>query len=375
MPTKTTFYLLIAILCIAILPLSAKSQSCTNIGGVNPPTITQNFDGLGNSPAPANSQANNLFDLTALLPNNPPASRFLGRFDNTLNDAGGIVNVPWGEIEEGPASSSISGRYNVGDGTAAGGNTYSYASTMIPSDRALGSLTNTGIDRNLLGTCFVNTTGLPVTVVYINFTGEQWRNGGSNVQDRLDFQYAVDLTPAVSDNIFTANGGIFTDFDALDFASPVTGNVAAGLNGNVAPNRTVVFQVAVPLTFPANSILYLRWADLKVAAGNSDDGLAIDDFRISLISLSPSAANVSVSGRVLGQDGRSLYGIGSAIVTLTDSNGRSRTAFTNPFGYYRFEEVESGATYVLSTRHKRHSFGTQIVSVNDNLDDLNIIAQ
>ncbi len=87
--------------------------------------------------------------------------------------------------------------------------------------------------------------------------------------------------------------------------------------------------------------------------------------------LAPSAANVSISGRV-SNDNR---GIARAIVHLTDQDGNIRTARTNPFGYYRFTDVEVGQTLIVNVFHKQYQFDPQVVSVNDNIANLDFTAQ
>lgn len=85
----------------------------------------------------------------------------------------------------------------------------------------------------------------------------------------------------------------------------------------------------------------------------------------------PSAASVSISGRVFAPDGR---GVRNARVTLTDAQGNTRTVLTASFGYYRFEEVAVGETYVVAVRSKRFQFAPQVVSVSDELTELNFTA-
>ncbi|MEP7076343.1 MAG: hypothetical protein ABI878_11090 [Acidobacteriota bacterium] len=365
-------FIALDVFLVIFSPSSAWTQVCSSIGGANPSTITQNFDNLGASPAPRNDQTTKLTDLSALLPNNPPASRFLGRFDNTFNDAGGVVNVPWAIVEEGPASSTVSGRYNVGDGSSPAANTYSFASTGVPADRALGSLTNTSADRNLLGSCFTNTSGAALPVVYIGYTGEQWRNGGSNIPDRLRFQYAVEAGPTAS-NIFTANGGVFTDFNTLDFVSRITSTTAAGLDGNLAANRRVFIPRAVPAAIPSGGKLYIRWIDVRTGTGTNDDALAIDDFLISL--MPPTAAGVSINGRLFrAKDGPWFSSLRTSVV-LTDTGGNTRTARVDPFGFYNFADVPAGQTYVLSVTSKRSQFSPRVVAVDDKISDLNLTAE
>ncbi|MDQ3802030.1 MAG: carboxypeptidase regulatory-like domain-containing protein, partial [Acidobacteriota bacterium] len=91
-----------------------------------------------------------------------------------------------------------------------------------------------------------------------------------------------------------------------------------------------------------------------------------------LTALAPTAASVSVSGKVLSAAGREISG---ATVTITDSRGESRTAITNAFGYYQFEGVQAGETYLLGVRHKRYQFLNQAINVNEDLTDVNITAQ
>ncbi|MGH9949215.1 MAG: LamG domain-containing protein, partial [Pyrinomonadaceae bacterium] len=93
----------------------------------------------------------------------------------------------------------------------------------------------------------------------------------------------------------------------------------------------------------------------------------------AIAQLGPTAASVSVSGRVNTAAGR---GISKAIVLLEDSNGNARSALTSTFGYYRFENVEAGETYILNVRSKRYQFAdpTRVISVFDNLTDVDFTA-
>lgn len=86
--------------------------------------------------------------------------------------------------------------------------------------------------------------------------------------------------------------------------------------------------------------------------------------------VSPTAAQVSVGGRV-SASGR---GVGRATVTLTDANGSSRSALTNMFGFYRFDEIPVGQTYTVSVRHKKFEFEPQIINPLDELTDVDFTA-
>ena len=82
--------------------------------------------------------------------------------------------------------------------------------------------------------------------------------------------------------------------------------------------------------------------------------------------VAPTAANVSISGRVLTANGA---GVRNAIVSLTNTNGNTRTVRTSSFGYYGFQDIEVGQTYILSIASKRYSFAnpTRVITLNEDL--------
>ena len=85
-------------------------------------------------------------------------------------------------------------------------------------------------------------------------------------------------------------------------------------------------------------------------------------------SLAPTAASVNVSGRVSLANGR---GISRASVQFFDSEGSIRTAMTNHFGYFNFENVDVGQTYVFEVFAKSYLFAPQVITVQDNISGLN----
>jgi hypothetical protein len=86
----------------------------------------------------------------------------------------------------------------------------------------------------------------------------------------------------------------------------------------------------------------------------------------------PTAANVPVAGRLLTGDGRGVF---NAEVLLTGADGQSRTARTNQFGYFRFNEVAAGQTYAISVRHKRYAFAAQVISIHDEAAEIVLVAE
>jgi hypothetical protein len=88
-------------------------------------------------------------------------------------------------------------------------------------------------------------------------------------------------------------------------------------------------------------------------------------------SSSPTAASVSISGRVMA----GKQGLSRATVYLTDQKGETRTARTNSFGYFRFEEVEVGETYIINVSSKRYQFNPQVVTLTEEINELNFTPQ
>jgi hypothetical protein len=76
---------------------------------------------------------------------------------------------------------------------------------------------------------------------------------------------------------------------------------------------------------------------------------------------------VTVAGRVLRIEG---FGINNAIVRAEDKDGNVLTTRTNGLGYFIFDSVPSGQSYVISVSHKQFTFSPRIVSVNDDVTDL-----
>ena len=87
----------------------------------------------------------------------------------------------------------------------------------------------------------------------------------------------------------------------------------------------------------------------------------------SSVSYSP-VLGYTVGGQIVNSEGRPIP---RCIVTLFSSDGEVvSNALTNPFGYYRFFEVEGGATYTISVRAKGQRFMAQTVNVTG--DELNV---
>ncbi len=87
--------------------------------------------------------------------------------------------------------------------------------------------------------------------------------------------------------------------------------------------------------------------------------------------LGPSAAAVSVSGRVLTSYGS---GIPRAGITVISASGTTKSVMSNMFGYYRFDDLQAGETYTFTVGSKQYQFEPRIVNLEEELTNFNFIA-
>lgn len=84
------------------------------------------------------------------------------------------------------------------------------------------------------------------------------------------------------------------------------------------------------------------------------------------------AAGASVQGRLLTADGR---GVTNATVVITNpANGAAVSTRSTSFGYFNFEDLPVGQSYVIQVVSKRFQFPTQVLQLDDNVTDLVIEA-
>lgn len=156
----------------------------------------------------------------------------------------------------------------------------------------------------------------------------------------------------------------------------LTYDIATGAEYTGQPTVCFNLPAFTPPEYNGMRILHLengQWVDrtvlsntypVRCAAGMT----SLSPFAIAY--LTPTAAGVSVSGRILDGTGR---GIINARLTLTDTAGTVRSAVSNSFGYYRFEGVPVGEAYVIEAKHRRFRFMPQAVNVSDNINELDLI--
>jgi hypothetical protein len=91
--------------------------------------------------------------------------------------------------------------------------------------------------------------------------------------------------------------------------------------------------------------------------------------------LEPTAANATISGKILTSQGRGIKNVQVSITNL--QTGETRNTITTSFGNYTFEDLPSGNNYLISVNSKRYIFSTnnQTVNLTENLSDVNFVGE
>jgi len=111
----------------------------------------------------------------------------------------------------------------------------------------------------------------------------------------------------------------------------------------------------------------LTWERIMLNEG--DPQVTAADGQVELSAAAPNQAEIS--GRLLTAFGA---GIPNARVTLTDTNGQTRSIVSNGFGIYRFAGLQVGQTYTVSVKSKRWTFEPLTVSVTGQSVNADMIA-
>jgi CSLREA domain-containing protein len=157
----------------------------------------------------------------------------------------------------------------------------------------------------------------------------------------LDQPYNMIFVPNVGSFTYLVTGGSLPKG-----MNVTTGGVAASLNGT--PGALGAFNFTITATGAASA------ADINYTLN------VLTDLNV-----------VPVSGRVTTTGG---LGIRGATVTFTDFNGVTRSAKTNAFGYYYFDDLRAGIPYTVVLLSKQYSITPQVVTVADATNTLNFVA-
>lgn len=135
----------------------------------------------------------------------------------------------------------------------------------------------------------------------------------------------------------------------------------------VAGSSSYVFSYA----YPNSAITY---SDINLATGIGGFHPVTQVNFCYGVSVSPSAAPVSLSGRVMDASGRGVSG--STITVLNPNSGAAIRVRSNPFGYYTVTGLPAGELFVVTIIDKRYTFSndTRSVTLNEDLADMDFIA-
>lgn len=220
----------------------------------------------------------------------------------------------------------------------------------------------------------------------LNLRGTVWNDGncdgiqggvgeGAITSPIFDLELLNDQGNVVRKTQTTGGDYVFVNLPAGDYkvrmttnSIPVSGVFFPNPNDNVDRDNNGMQET--PSTLISNTISLAPGTEPDI---NHANGMTLNKTLDFGLCLTPTAAGVAVGGRVLTADGR---GIGKALVTMTGTGGTVHQALTNPFGYYRFDNVAAGTTVLISVSSKSHTFevGTRVISVSDELLDVNFIA-
>lgn len=193
-----------------------------------------------------------------------------------------------------------------------------------------------------------------------------------------DHQYDLVYNPAILTPT-GANAGCVT-------AGAMTGDAGVGVTCFVSPaGRLNLSTASSSFVQGSGTLMFVRFAVAPGTPVGSVSPLTLEDALFfdlngalsgtttngTFTVLGPTVANTSVSGRVLTSDGMVIR---NARVVFTDSEGETRSAVSNPFGYFVVEGLPAGRTYVVSTWSKGYNFDPVTLSIVEDIADFEIRA-
>jgi Cohesin domain/Periplasmic copper-binding protein (NosD) len=242
----------------------------------------------------------------------------------------------------------------------------------------MGDVTGNWFDPSAMRPAPIVFTGRPVNVSLPDMRAES----GSKIV------VPISISDATGKGIVSYEFDLAYDAAVLEPLENVTGTkqtVSDGLTVTTNANTPGLLKVVVYGALPISG--EGRLLDLKfnvIGSANSSSALTWQAFRFNeggvftetgngRISVTESNTNDSaITGRLLTTTGQ---GVPNNRVTITDTNGESRTVLTNGFGTYRFSGLEIGQTYTITADPRRYVFAPQTVSAGGGVVNVDLIAE
>jgi hypothetical protein len=172
--------------------------------------------------------------------------------------------------------------------------------------------------------------------------------------------------------ILSGRLGILLDLPPTNTSPPPSANV-------FGPGRQQLVLIDFTVAAGATTTTLLSFGDSPTPRFIADTrGNRLDDattFMANTVSVNgPTAAGVSISGRIRNSSGAGLSGV--AVSLLDTQSGRTQTTVSGADGSYRFENVEVGGDYVITPRLERYTFspGSKQVSLVEELTETDFVA-
>lgn len=361
---------------VGTAPTSNLTATLQSTGGILSPSAPQDYGSvLANS---LSSALNFSFRVDPLLPCGSEITLTWDLQDGAIDHGTVSATFRTGVVVIGNTESfSNTGTISIpatGSGSSAGSPASPYPSnvtvTGLSSSASKVTVTLNNITHSFpsdVDVLLVNPAGRKFVLMSDVIGGSNWTGQSYTFDDSAASLIPATGTPPASGTFRPTNYGTTDLFPAPaptgPFLNPASGGVetlasalAGDLGGN--PNGT--------------------WSLYVTDDASSDNGsfgggwsLAITQ-SFSQCSQAPTAAGVTVSGRVVDSNGRSAI---NAVVSFADGGGTIWNARTNTFGYFRIANLPAGNDYIVSVTSKRYRFSPVILSVSDSVTDLVIRAE
>jgi subtilisin-like proprotein convertase family protein len=226
---------------------------------------------------------------------------------------------------------------------------------------------------------------------YIKFTVSGLNAGIQSISLNLGLNHSWigDLTAIIKSPNNTRSRKLFEKIDDgaddsdtsgnFNFTDSATANFwTSALNSNsalpVGNYRTVDLNGTATSLNTAFSNLQPNQANgtwqLCLADENAFDTGEITSATLGIEVFAPTAANASITGKVVTPSGRRISR--ATVKLIGTSNSQVYRAATNSFGNFRLNEIPVGETYILSVEHKSYRFDNRTITLQEDLEGLEI---
>lgn len=282
--------------------------------------------------------------------------------NNTANGNGGGIYTNGGTVNfnRSTIGGTVTPAPATGNGAANGGGIYNLNGTVVLSNSTISGNRSGNIGGGYYGFASLGAASLSSTISTVAFNTAT-NGGGIAVSSTLGFTSTASINNTIVSNNTAMTGDQFN-------VDPLI--LPLGANGGLTPTHGLRLSPVSPAIDQGNTALTIdqrgltRPVDLPPvnAANGSDIGAFEAQFGTT-------AAEIIVGGRVIGISGR---GISGATVRITGTNGATQRTRTNPFGFYRFLKVPSGATYVISASLRNRTTNPRVISVIQDTTDVDL---